>query len=113
MYWGIIDTAIRAAAYRGVQVQVLIGYWEHSIPVQQVYLQSLNVLDNVTVKYFEVPGTVARQLWRMGLAMTACMHPLNPVVVSTAFKVNIPYTRVNHAKWMITDKTLFIDTSNW
>mmetsp|Transcript_36715 Transcript_36715/g.75070 ORF Transcript_36715/g.75070 Transcript_36715/m.75070 type:complete len:156 (-) Transcript_36715:47-514(-) len=86
VYWNTIDNAIRKASYNNkTEVRLLIGYWEHSIPVQQNYVQSLNALPNVTVKYFIVPQ----------------------------YKVNIPYTRVNHAKWMVTDKQLFIDTSNW
>lgn len=84
-YWGTIDNAIRAAAYRNVSVELLIGYWRYSDPLQQYYLHSLNDLPNVDVQYFEVPATT-------------------PVV---------PYTRVNHAKWMVTDKGVFIGTSNW
>jgi len=41
------------------QVRLLIGHWEHSIPIQQNYVQSLNALPNVTVKYFVVPRTLA------------------------------------------------------
>ncbi len=25
----------------------------------------------------------------------------------------VPYTRVNHAKWMVTDNTVYVGTSNW
>ena len=30
-----------------------------------------------------------------------------------AFSPPIPYTRVNHAKWMVTDNMMFVTTSNW
>lgn len=44
------------------EVRLLIGYWEHSMPLQQNYVQSLNALPNVTVKYFIVPRTSCRRL---------------------------------------------------
>ncbi len=25
----------------------------------------------------------------------------------------VPYTRVNHAKWMVTDNAVYVGTSNW
>ncbi len=25
----------------------------------------------------------------------------------------VPYTRVNHAKWMVTDSSVYVGTSNW
>ena len=139
VYWNTIDNAIRKASYKYVctiapvfaavrvasttihcckhwvldcsnktEVRLLIGYWEHSIPVQQNYVQSLNALPNVTVKYFIVP-----RMWRVQCPACNVCTWLTVALSCTEYKVNIPYTRVNHAKWMVTDKQLFIDTSNW
>jgi len=84
-YWPDIDDAIRAAAYRNVSIRMLIGYWDHSLERQHEFLESLAQLPQVEVKYFIVPP----------------------------FRVNLPYTRVAHDKWFVTDKAIFIGTSNW
>lgn len=84
-YWPYIDDAIRAAAYRGVQVSLLIGYWSHSDPAMMPYLDSLDVLSNVEVRLMKIPA----------------VYPV------------VPYTRVNHAKFMVTEQTAFVTTSNW
>lgn len=85
-YWDTIDKAIRTVQFNTtVKFQILIGYWTYSFPQQWSYLSSLNQLENVEVRYFIVP-------------------PVEPP---------IPYTRVNHAKWMITDNIFYVTTSNW
>ncbi|XP_042348791.1 5'-3' exonuclease PLD3 isoform X2 [Plectropomus leopardus] len=93
-YWPAIDSALRAAACtRRVQVHLLISCWEHSYAPMFIYLQSLQVLSrpqlkcDIDVKIFTVP--------------------------STAEQMKIPYARVNHAKYMVTDRVLYIGTSNW
>ena len=49
------------------------------------YVASLNQLTNVQVRFYTVPSIP------------------NPY----------PFTRVNHAKYMVTDKAAYIGTSNW
>ena len=83
------------------------------MPLQQNYVQSLNALPNVTVKYFIVPRTLSARLPRPRSWLGRPHQTLCTSWHIAAYKVNIPYTRVNHAKWMVTDKQLFIDTSNW
>ncbi|XP_036825583.1 5'-3' exonuclease PLD3 isoform X2 [Oncorhynchus mykiss] len=93
-FWPAIDSALRAAACtRGVEVNLLVSCWSHSPGSMFLFLQSLTVLNrpplgcNINVKVFEVP--------------------------STAEQKKIPFSRVNHAKYMVTDRVVYIGTSNW
>ncbi|XP_068455019.1 5'-3' exonuclease PLD3-like isoform X2 [Clinocottus analis] len=93
-FWPAIDSALRAAACtRGVQVRLLVSCWKHSPGPMFPFLQSLLVLGrpqlkcDIDVKMFTVP--------------------------STAEQMEIPFARVNHAKYMVTDRVVYIGTSNW
>ncbi|XP_054648406.1 5'-3' exonuclease PLD3 isoform X2 [Dunckerocampus dactyliophorus] len=93
-FWPAIDSAVRAAACaRGVNVRLLVSCWENSPAAMFIFLQSLVVLNrpplkcNIEVKIFTVS--------------------------STAEQMKIPFARVNHAKYMVTDRVLYIGTSNW
>ncbi|NXT85088.1 PLD4 Phospholipase, partial [Zapornia atra] len=92
-YWPAIDNALRRAAFNcRVQIRLLVSCWTHSDPAMLYYLKSLRALNNpdahisVDVKLFIVPV-------------------LN--------HTSIPYGRVNHNKYMVTDKVAYIGTSNW
>jgi len=84
-YWPVIDDALRSAAYRGVRVNFLVSKWNHTNPLMYQYLRSLNLLDLIRVKLFHI------EEW-------------DPV---------IPFTRVQHAKFLVTENEAFISTSNW
>lgn len=91
-YWSVIDNAIREAAYdRGVQVQMLMSNWSHSKKEMFPMLRSLQDFGkackkgNITVKLFAVPPG----------------------------PIEIPFSRVNHNKYMVTDTTAYVGTSNW
>jgi len=93
-FWPEIDDALRKAAIdEGVEIRLLIAKWDHTKNSTYKFLQSLQDLNDVynhvkiEVKLFEVPSTPAQKL--------------------------IPYARVNHNKYMVTEKTAFIGTSNW
>uniref|UniRef100_A0A3P8ZEG2 PLD phosphodiesterase domain-containing protein n=1 Tax=Esox lucius TaxID=8010 RepID=A0A3P8ZEG2_ESOLU len=93
-FWPVIDTALKAAACtRGVEVNLLVSCWAHSPGSMFVFLQSMAVLNrpplqcNINVKVFEVPSTPEQE--------------------------KIPFSRVNHAKYMVTDRVAYIGTSNW
>ncbi|XP_062381134.1 5'-3' exonuclease PLD3 isoform X2 [Sardina pilchardus] len=93
-FWPPIDTAIReAACARGVEVNIMVSCWNHSPRSMFIFLESLSVLSQpplqckVKVKVFQVPSTTAQQ--------------------------EIPFARVNHAKYMVTDRVVYIGTSNW
>uniref|UniRef100_A0A3Q0RHK8 5'-3' exonuclease PLD3 n=1 Tax=Amphilophus citrinellus TaxID=61819 RepID=A0A3Q0RHK8_AMPCI len=93
-YWADIDTQLRRAAYeRRVRVRLLISCWNNTQPVMFPFLKSLasvydpkNKLD-IQVRLFVVPATPEQR--------------------------EIPFARVNHNKYMVTDKTAYIGTSNW
>ncbi|KAK6181572.1 hypothetical protein SNE40_009399 [Patella caerulea] len=102
-YWAIIDDALRDAAFnRHVRVRVLASYWNHTAPDMLYFLRSLQSINmhiplwernktlhvDVEVKIFEVPAYTESQR-------------------------KIPYVRVNHNKYMVTDKHAYIGTSNW
>ncbi|XP_029028123.1 5'-3' exonuclease PLD3 [Betta splendens] len=93
-YWDDIDTQLRRVAYeKQVKVRLLISCWASTQPVMISFLKSLasvydprNKLD-IQVKLFVVPATPKQK--------------------------EIPYARVNHNKYMVTDKIAYIGTSNW
>lgn len=93
-YWADIDTQLRRAAYeRRVQVRLLISCWASTQPVMFPFLKSLASINDpkskldVQVRLFVVPATPEQR--------------------------EIPFARVNHNKYMVTDKIAYIGTSNW
>uniref|UniRef100_A0A1I8GLZ3 PLD phosphodiesterase domain-containing protein n=1 Tax=Macrostomum lignano TaxID=282301 RepID=A0A1I8GLZ3_9PLAT len=91
-YWGNIDNALRTAAFNGVKVRFLLSYWKHSNKFNELFLKSLTVLNTSSTfiegKFFKVP-------------------------IYTKEQRSIPYARVNHNKYMVTEDTAVICTSNW
>ncbi|KAH8323528.1 hypothetical protein KR067_013022 [Drosophila pandora] len=93
-YWPFIDDALRRAAVeRGVVVKLLISWWKHSNPSEDRYLKSL--LDIASKK-----DNIDIQIRRF-------------IVNGTENQEKIPYGRVNHNKYMVTDRVAYIGTSNW
>ncbi|XP_052860340.1 5'-3' exonuclease PLD3-like [Anopheles cruzii] len=93
-YWPVIDDALRKAAIeRKVSIRLLISLWDHSRPSEDYFLKSLEALSNsldgvdIQIRRFTVPATEDQR--------------------------KIPYGRVNHNKYMVTDNTAYIGTSNW
>ncbi|XP_067875252.1 5'-3' exonuclease PLD3 [Heterodontus francisci] len=93
-YWPDIDTHLRKAAFeRRVTVRLLISCWQHTDPSMFPFLQSLAALKSqwkpldVEVRIFVVPASPEQS--------------------------RIPYARVNHNKYMVTDRVAYIGTSNW
>ncbi|XP_029917360.1 phospholipase D3 isoform X2 [Myripristis murdjan] len=93
-FWPAIDSALRSAACtRGVEVRLLVSCWQHSPASMFIFLQSLLVLNRPPL---------------------ACDISVNVFVVpSTSAQSKIPFARVNHAKYMVTDRVVYIGTSNW
>uniref|UniRef100_UPI0037E92F0A 5'-3' exonuclease PLD4 n=1 Tax=Semicossyphus pulcher TaxID=241346 RepID=UPI0037E92F0A len=92
-YWPFIDDAIRTAAFeRKVNIRMLISCGRDSNPAMLPFLQSLASMDSpkqdisIQIKVYIVP--VGNQS-------------------------DIPFSRVNHNKYMVTDKVAYIGTSNW
>jgi len=95
IFWPVIDDALRKAAYdRGVEVKLLASHWAHTRPDIIPFLKSLAAVNNsyspanVGVNMFVVPSFTEQQ-------------------------AHIPYARVNHNKYMVTDSIAYIGTSNW
>ncbi|GBP28445.1 Phospholipase D3 [Eumeta japonica] len=93
-FWPVIDDAIRAAALEHkVKIRMLISWWKHSRPSEENFLRSLAALADtyprvdVQIKRFIVPATPEQD--------------------------KIPFARVNHNKYMVTDRAAYIGTSNW
>uniref|UniRef100_I3K2H2 Phospholipase D family member 4 n=1 Tax=Oreochromis niloticus TaxID=8128 RepID=I3K2H2_ORENI len=92
-YWPVIEDAIKTAAFeRKVHIRMLISCGRDSDPDMLPFLQSLASFDSpqqhisIQIKLYIVP--VANQS-------------------------DIPFSRVNHNKYMVTDKVAYIGTSNW
>jgi phosphatidylserine/phosphatidylglycerophosphate/cardiolipin synthase-like enzyme len=85
-FWPTLDNALREAAARQVQVQIILSNWSksrHSAP----WLQSLAAVPNIEIKFSNIPENEA------------------------GF---IPYARVEHPKYLTVDgKLAWIGTSNW
>lgn len=93
-YWPYIDDALRKAAIeRKVSLRLLISLWDHSRPSEEYFLHSLEALSNaltgvdIQIRRFIVPASDDQK--------------------------KIPFGRVNHNKYMVTDNTAYIGTSNW
>lgn len=92
-YWPVIDDVLRHAAFdQQVKIRLLISCGRDSDPTMLPFLRSLAAItsppDNITV------------LVRL-------------FIVPVGNETDIPYSRVNHNKYMVTDKVSYIGTSNW
>ncbi|XP_068608012.1 5'-3' exonuclease PLD4 [Brachionichthys hirsutus] len=92
-YWPVIDDAIRTAAFdRKVKVKMLISCGQDSDPDMLHFLQSLASMDSP----YE------------GVSIQIKLY-----ILPVGNQTDIPYTKVNHNKYMVTDKVAYIGTSNW
>ncbi len=82
----ILDLALRKAAARGVQVQMILSDWNFYSPRIE-YIKSLHAIPNIEIKFSTIPE---------------------------ASEGYIGYARVEHCKFMIIDSELtWLGTSNW
>ncbi|MCA9785964.1 MAG: hypothetical protein KDC10_07810 [Calditrichaeota bacterium] len=85
-YWDTLDRALRHAAQRQLRVRLLVSDWSLK-PTQLPWLRSLDSLPGVEVRVSRVPA-------HSGGA--------------------IPFSRVEHCKYMVTDsKNAWLGSSNW
>lgn len=85
-YWDELDRALRRAAARGVDVQVVVANWSMS-KWKAPALQSLQVMPHIEVRVVSIPE------WSGGF---------------------IEFSRVVHAKYVVVDgKWSWVGTSNW
>ncbi|WP_321818759.1 MULTISPECIES: phospholipase D-like domain-containing protein [unclassified Paraburkholderia] len=86
LYYGVIDEALRAAAARGVQIELLVADWNTGAP-SIAWLKSLALVPNVSIRIVSFPPD------------------------ADGF---IPYARVLHSKFMAVDnRVAWVGTSNW
>ncbi|XP_067310978.1 5'-3' exonuclease PLD4 isoform X2 [Pseudorasbora parva] len=92
-YWPVIEDALKRSAFeRNVSVSLLVSCERETDPSVWPFLRSLDALHspsdniNIAVRLFIIP--VGNQS-------------------------HIPYTRVNHNKYMVTDRVAYVGTSNW
>lgn len=86
VFYGLIDTSLRAAAARGVKINLMIADWNIRYP-DILWIKSLALVPNINIKIVTIPKS------------------------KDGF---IPYARVIHSKYMTIDhKTAWVGTSNW
>lgn len=94
-YWPVIDDALRKAAYTNhVTVRLLASKWQHTQKNMFSFLCSLKMMG-----YLRSPNTILE------------VKLFN--VTSSQEQSKIPFARVNHNKYMVTDQHAYIGTSNW
>lgn len=85
-FWPLLDNALRAAAVRGVKVQLIVADWNLEKPAVD-HLKSLALLPNVEIGVVSIPEAAGG---------------------------HIPFARVTHSKYMTLDGgVLWLGTSNW
>ncbi|KAK6012489.1 phospholipase D domain protein, partial [Ostertagia ostertagi] len=89
-YWPDIDDALRSAAFRGVAVRLLVSHWNHSRPAELAFLRSLVAINDGLPAKTGHSGSI-----------------------SVRNSKNTQFARVNHNKYMVTDRTAYVGTSNW
>lgn len=85
-FWPVLDNALRAAAVRGVDVQLLVSDWELGGP-SEAHLKSLSLIPHISVRIASIPE---------------------------APEGHIPFARTIHSKYLVVDDAiLWVGTSNW
>ncbi|NWH67490.1 PLD3 Phospholipase, partial [Geococcyx californianus] len=93
-FWPAIDGHLRQAVFeRHVQVRLLVGCWHHSRATMFPFLKSLAAIADNRTRY-----SVEVRLF---------------LVPTSAAQAQIPYARVNHNKYMVTETAAYVGTSNW
>ncbi|KAI6652898.1 Phospholipase D3-like [Oopsacas minuta] len=98
-FWPVIDDELRRAAIeRNINIRVMASYWSHTKEQMLQYLCSLTA-DSQIKRYPHYGGWIDVKLFE--------------VPVFTPEQKSIPFARVNHNKYMVTDNKGYIGTSNW
>ncbi|EFO27645.2 hypothetical protein LOAG_00845 [Loa loa] len=98
IYWPKLDNAIRATAYRGVNVRLLVSHWKYSLPEMIHFLKSLLEINDGMPRIASHSGKIEVKLFTI---------PVNQS------HEEISHTLVNHNKYMVTEKIAYFGTSNW
>lgn len=110
-YWPVIDDALRTAAYSGIHVKLMMSKWMNTRSALFPFLRSLADIND---------GLPCRRIFNPSTQRTECIANSTGSVEVRLFQVpsfgnqsQIPYSRVNHNKYMVTDNAVYIGTSNW
>lgn len=100
----IMNALLRAVVQRGVHVRLLVGQWAYSKPTTTAYLQAMQAMADASLLDKTVPhGKLEiRRFILSGWDRTAGSKRLYP-----------DYSRVNHAKFIVTEQRINIGTSNF
>uniref|UniRef100_A0A0K0DC18 Phospholipase D domain protein n=1 Tax=Angiostrongylus cantonensis TaxID=6313 RepID=A0A0K0DC18_ANGCA len=103
LWYARLDEAIRRAAFdRQVKVRFLFSRWAHTSAKYYSYLRSLQDLSSqLPCRYVDHKCT-RRGSIQVGL-----------IEVPDLQYGAIPYSRVDHNKYFVTEKAVYIGTSNW
>jgi phospholipase D3/4 len=105
-YWSEIETGLKEAMIRNVTVRMLISRWSHSPAVQAPVLQALNQMGELCKNaYF---GNNKNVTWCTGKIEIRQFEIPDPKGYDP-----VPFSRVNHAKYMVSESQAYISTSNW
>ncbi|KAM6961293.1 5'-3' exonuclease PLD4 [Aplochiton taeniatus] len=92
-YWPVIDDALRKTAFeRNVKIRMLISCGRNSDPAMLPFLRSLEAMHDPS--------------HNISIQVKLYILPLGN-------QSDIPYSRVNHNKFMVSEKVAYIGTSNW
>jgi len=87
-FWPEIQNALMAAAFnRNVSVHLLFSLWDHTPLSTLQFINAINDINNIQVKFMIIP-------------------PLTGTGP-------IPFTRVQHGKFMVTEEHAYVGTNNW
>jgi phospholipase D3/4 len=99
-FWPDISNALERAVYeRGVHVRVLASNWTHSKPQMKPFLQNLLTITDVCALRRVCVGGGKLEV----RLFTVPEDPVQP---------DIPFARVSHTKYVVTDSWLWLGTSN-
>uniref|UniRef100_A0A7S3GBZ5 PLD phosphodiesterase domain-containing protein n=1 Tax=Palpitomonas bilix TaxID=652834 RepID=A0A7S3GBZ5_9EUKA len=134
-YWPSISDAFKRAAFnRQVEVRLLFGIWNHTTEEQYGFMKELQSFGRMLSGNLSSPSTSARAshqgrvlsedevAYRSRFAPPQEMLKYGATFGSLDVKVfKVPddpkgvasFTRVNHAKFLVTDRVAYIGTSNW
>lgn len=102
-YWPVIDNALRQAAIeRRVRVNLLFSDWQNTREEEMIWYKSLNATQTS-------PDSKRRPLGKFG----GIYVKLFKVPAYDEYQASVPFARVKHDKYIVTDNSLYVGTSNW
>lgn len=111
LYWPVLIDAMIAAVYaKPLTMRLLVSHWEHTSKSQVAAMRRLaDAQASCALYYQKCAGTLeVRQFYVPGWNDTASARALSGEQPSWP-----SYSRVNHAKYIVTDRRVNVGTSNW